>query len=319
MTVVFFGTSIFAVPALDLLLDSQHEVVAVVTRPDRPRGRGQRVHESPVKTRACASDVQVLQPERMKDPAFLEQLTTFSVDLGVVAAYGKILPDVLLETPRLGMINVHPSLLPKYRGAAPIHRAILAGERETGVTIIRLVREVDAGPMLKQRARLIEPDETSEDLEAMLAKLGAHLLLEAITDLEAGRASAEEQKHQCATLAPLLTKEDGIINWTEPASMVHNQVRGLHPWPHAYTYLDGARYLILRCNVCAVQRPPTVTDSTPGEVLEAEGERFIVAAGADSAVAILEIQPEGRRAVSARAFLAGHRIRPGSIFQRRSS
>lgn len=318
MTIVFFGTSTFAVPTLDLLLESQHEVVAVVTRPDRPRGRGQRIRESPVKARARESNVHVLQPERMKDLAFLEQLTTFSADLGVVAAYGKILPDVLLATPRLGMINVHASLLPKYRGAAPIHRAIIAGERETGVTIIRLVKELDAGPILKQRARLIKPEETSEDLEIMLARQGANLLLEAITDLEAGRESAEEQEHQCATLAPRLTKEDGIIDWTEPASMVHNQVRGLHPWPHACTYLDGKRYLILKCNVCATTRPATVAGSTPGEILEAKGENFIVAAGADSAVAILKIQPEGRRAVSARAFLAGHRFRPGSIFQRRS-
>ena len=317
VTIVFFGTSTFAVPTLDLLLESQHDVVAVVTRPDRPRGRGHRIHESPVKARARASSVQVLQPERMKDPAFLEQVATFSADLGVVASYGKILPDVLLETPRFGMINVHASLLPKYRGAAPIHRAILAGERETGVTIIRLVRELDAGPMLKQRARLIKPEETSEDLETILAKQGANLLLEAIADLEAGRESPEEQEHQCATLAPRLIKEDGIIDWTEPASMVHNQVRGLHPWPHAYTYLDGKRYLILQCNVCAITRPATVTNSTPGEVLEAKGESFIVAAGDNSAVAILKIQPEGRRAVSARAFLAGHRIRIGSIFLRR--
>ena len=200
--VVFLGTPAFAVPTLERLLASAHEVAAVVTQPDRPRGRGQRVSESPVKQLAAARGLPVLQPERMKDPAFVEALAALAPDLGVVAAYGKMLPDRLLALPRLGMINVHASLLPAYRGAAPIHRAVMAGETETGITIIRLVREMDAGPMLRRAALPIDPDDDAETLERALAALGAVTLLQAVDDLESGRAAEEEQDHARATFAP---------------------------------------------------------------------------------------------------------------------
>lgn len=310
--VVFLGTPAFAVPTLERLLASAHEVAAVVTQPDRPRGRGQRVSESPVKRLAAARGLPVLQPERMKDPAFVEALAALAPDLGVVAAYGKMLPDRLLALPRLGMINVHASLLPAYRGAAPIHRAVMAGETETGITIIRLVREMDAGPMLRRAALPIDADDDAETLERALAALGAVTLLQAVDDLESGRAAEEEQDHARATFAPRLTRADGAIDWSRTAGQVHDQVRGLHPWPRAFSHLGGARYLIHRT---AVVEPPGEAPAAPGQVLEAAGDRLVVAAGSGTAVAILEIQPEGRRALPARAFLAGHPLAPGTAFK----
>lgn len=310
--VVFLGTPAFAVPTLERLLASAHEVAAVVTQPDRPRGRGQRVSESPVKQLAAARGLPVLQPERMKDPAFVEALAALAPDLGVVAAYGKMLPDRLLALPRLGMINVHASLLPAYRGAAPIHRAVMAGETETGITIIRLVREMDAGPMLRRAALPIDADDDAETLERALAALGAVTLLQAADDLESGRAAEEEQDHARATFAPRLTRADGAIDWSRTAGQVHDQVRGLHPWPRAFSHLGGARYLIHRT---AVVEPPGEAPAAPGQVLEAAGDRLVVAAGSGTAVAILEIQPEGRRALPARAFLAGHPLAPGTAFK----
>ena len=326
--IVFFGTSAFSVTTLERLLAAPYPVVGVVTQPDRPRGRGQQTIEAPVKQLASARGIPVLQPEKLKDPAFLDSLAALEPDLGVVAAYGKILPDAVLAGPRRGLINVHASLLPKYRGAAPIHRAIMAGEPQTGITIIRLVREMDAGPMLASEARAIGPDETSDAVERDLAQIGAALLVRSVADLDAGRAREVAQDERGVTFAPRLTKQDGLIDWNAPASAVHNRVRGLHPWPHAYTFLGEARYVILRTAVChrdEVPGPRTgVPCPTPGQVLEARRDRLIVAAGRSSdgspsphasAVAILQIQPESGRALATRDFLAGHRIAPASTFR----
>ena len=311
--IAFFGTPPFAVPTLEALLASRHPVVAAVTQPDRPRGRGRRVTESPVKQVAAGAGLPVLQPERMKDPAVMAALAALAPDLGVVAAYGRLLPDALLALPRLGMINVHASLLPKYRGAAPIHRAVMAGETETGVTIIRLVREMDAGPMLRRAALPIGADDTSETLDGKLAGLGAAELLLAVDDLDRGRAAEEAQDHTQATLAPRLTRADSANDWTRPARDLHNQVRGLHPWPRAACRLDGARLLIHRT---ALTTPSaTSPDARPGQVIEAAGGRLVVAAGGNTALSILEIQPEGGRPLPARAFLAGHHIAPDATFE----
>ena len=209
---VFFGTPGFAVPTLARLLASPHPVVAVVTRPDRPRGRGRRVSPSPVKSLAAEHGIPVLQPERLASDAVRQQIAAYEPDVAVVAAYGRILPDPLLETPRLGTFNVHASLLPEYRGAAPIQRAILAGETRTGVTIIRLVREMDAGPMLARRPLAIGPDATSSAVEQGLAELGADLLLEAVAEIEAAAATETPQDHAAATFAPRLTRDDGRID-----------------------------------------------------------------------------------------------------------
>lgn len=313
LRVVYFGTPSFAVPPLEALLASAHAVVAVITQPDRPRGRGQRVSEMPVKQLALDRGLPVLQPERLKDEAFLDALRAFGPEIGVVAAYGKILPDALLAVPRLGLINVHASLLPKYRGAAPIHRAIIAGERETGVTIMRIVRELDAGPTFDTRAHRIGDDETSAAVEARLARLGADLLMETMDRIATGTAQETPQDHALATYAPRLTKEDGAMDWTEPASSLHNLVRGLHPWPHAFAYAGQARYLIHRTEVV---RHLSAGASLPGSVIEATGDTLLVTAGSGTVLRIVEIQPEGRRAMGARDFLAGHRLGPGARFSR---
>lgn len=311
MNVVFFGTPDFAAPALGRLLDSPHRVVAAVTRPDRPRGRGRRLAPPPVKRIAEARGTPVLQPERPRGDEFLAALRALRPDLAVVAAYGSLLPDAVLAVPRLGVVNVHPSLLPKYRGAAPVQRAVIAGETTTGVTIMRLVREMDAGPTFARRTRPIAPDETSDVVEADLARIGADLLLDVVGDIETGAAVERPQDHGAATFAPRLSRADGVIDWRAPAAAVHNLVRGLHPWPRASAVLDGARYLIHRTAVAdhGLPRPPA-----PGTVFEAAGDRLLVATGHGGAVAVLEIQPEGRRRLAARAFLAGHRWAPGRRF-----
>ena len=310
MRIVFYGTPAFAVPTLNRLLDSPHTVAAVVTQPDRPRGRGRTVSESPVKQVAAAHRLPVLQPERIRDERFLAKVADLEPDLAVVAAYGRLLPDALLQTPRLGTINVHASLLPKYRGAAPVHRAIIAGEPETGVTIIRLVQAMDAGPMLARRSRAIAPDETSQTVETALAELGGALLVETVENLQAGTVTEEAQDDGAATFAPRLSRGDAVIDWCASAQAIHDLVRGLHPWPHAFATLDGARYLIHRSGVCREPR----RDVPPGTLLEASGDRLVVATGRGGALAILEIQPEGRRRLSARAFLAGRRWSPGQRF-----
>ena len=306
MKIAFFGTPAFAVPSLTQLITAGEVVVAAITRPDRPRGRGHRLQPSPVKTAALAHGIPVLQPEQVGDPAFAAALASSNADLGVVVAYGKILPDAVLHTPRHGTINVHASLLPRYRGAAPVHRAVIAGERETGVTMIRLVREMDAGPMLARAVRSIADDETSEIVERALAEVGASLLVSTVREIATGRAREEPQDHTLATVAPRLTKEDGRIDWTWPARAIHNLVRGLHPWPHAYTFLEGSRYLILQTEVTGPATAEPV--HAPGEIIDARGDRLDVACGGGTILAICELQPEGRRPLPTRAFLAGYPI-----------
>ncbi len=312
--IAFFGTPAFAVPSLEYLLTAGEEVVMVVTQPDRPRGRGHHLQPSPLKTAALAHGIPVLQPERASDPAFASALAACGADLGVVAAYGKILPDPILHTPRHGTINVHASLLPSYRGAAPVHRAIIAGEPETGVTMIRLVREMDAGPMLARAVRPIADDETSDVVDRALAQIGAGLLVSTVREIAAGRVTERPQDHTLATLAPRLTKEDGRIDWTRPAAAIHNLVRGLHPWPHAFSFLNGSRYLILRTWVEATTG--LEPGSPSGTVVEAEADRLRVACGEGTILAIHELQPEGRRRLTTRAFLAGHPIDLPAILRR---
>lgn len=315
LRIAFWGTPEFAVPTLEHLLRSDHAVVGVVTQPDRPRGRGQHLTMGPVKRVALEHELPVLQPERMKDPTFLDALRGWQADLAVVAAYGRILPQTLLELPRLGMINVHASLLPKYRGAAPIQRAVMAGERETGITIIRLVQELDAGPVLAKLVQPVGPDDTSDEIEQQLAFLGAALLVSVVNDIAAGRTVEIPQDSTQATLAPRLTKAEGLIDWMLPAQSIHNRVRGLHPWPHAFTYLEGARYIILRSHSeRAAAIVPGSQDARPGEVVAASGDQLSVRCGDGSVLAILEIQPEGRRPLEVREFLSGHHLRPGQVF-----
>ena len=315
MTIAFFGTPAFAVPSLERLLAAGEHVTLVVTQPDRPRGRGQRLQPSPVKTAALDHGIPLLQPERAREPALATRLAASRADLGVVVAYGQMLPDAVLETPRHGVINVHASLLPRYRGAAPIQRAVIAGERETGVTMIRLVREMDAGPMLASTSSPIAGQETSADVERALAAVGADLLLATVRAIAAGRVSERPQDHALATYAPRLTRVDGRIDWTRPARTVHDLVRGLHPWPPAFTFLDGSRYLVRRTAPESASSPGAAPVLPPGTIVEARGDRLRVVCGAGTVLAILEIQPEGRRTQSTRDFLAGRHIASHAVFR----
>ena len=307
MVIVFFGTPRFAVPTLEALLASRHQVALVVTQPDRPRGRGQKVTDSPVKAAARAHGVPVYQPDRLRDPEVAETLRGHVPDLGVVAAYGKLIPGVLLRLPRLGMINVHASLLPKYRGAAPVHRAVINGEVDTGVTIMQVVDALDAGDMLAQSVRAIGPDDTSDAVEKALAEDGARLLLEVIDRMESGAVQATPQDASASTYAARLTKAEGQIDWTLSAAQIHNRVRGLYPWPHAYSYLDGTRLIVLRTEVRGGG------NGTPGTIVDVTPDAIVVATG-HGRIAIVDLQPEGRRPMPTRDFLAGRPIRPGLAF-----
>jgi methionyl-tRNA formyltransferase len=348
MVIVFFGTPQFAVPTLQRLLDSTHTVAGVVTQPDRPRGRGQRVTDAPVKALAVERHIPVMQPERLKPPDVAEAMRAWQPDLGVVAAYGRIIPEHLLAVPRLGMINVHASLLPRYRGAAPVHRAVIDGEDETGVTIMRVVKELDAGAMFARATRPIGPDETSDVVEAALAELGANLLVQVVEQIAAGTAREEPQDPTRTTYAPRLTKEEGLIDWSQPSLVIHNRVRGLYPWPHAYTFLDGARLIVLRSRVDLAdlalrpfdthrvvpspvegrqaqghpehgrgmegpRRNEDQAPALPGTIVDVTRDAIHVATGEGGPLAIVEVQPEGRRPMPVRDFLAGHSIRSGAV------
>ena len=310
MRIVYFGTPQFAVPGLEALLDSPHDVVALVSQPDRPKGRGQKLQSTPTRLVAEAHGVPVLQPTRLKDEAFLARLAALSPDLGVVAAYGRILPDALLALPRLGMINIHASLLPAYRGAAPVHRAVINGDRETGVSIMRVVSELDAGPVFRTAARPIGPDETTPEVERDLSKIGARLLTPVVDELASGNAVPIPQDHARATHASKIERHEGAIDWDLPAARLHNLVRGLQPWPLVSAVLDGTRYLIHRTQLAG----RTATEPG-GTVVSTDNGELLVAGGDGGVLRILQIQPEGKRPMSAREFLAGRRIEPGTQFR----
>lgn len=308
LKVLFMGTPQFAVPTLDALLSSRHTVVGVVTQPDKPRGRGQKETAGPVKARALAAGLPVLQPETLKDPAAVDALRAFGADIGVVAAFGKILSQTVLDIPRLGMINVHASLLPRWRGAAPIHRAVIAGDAATGVTIMRVVKALDAGAMLDTVARAIGPDDTSDDVERDLASLGGRLLVDVLDRLAHGPVSEVAQDESLVTYAHRLTKDDGSIDWSRSAVAIHNQIRGLHPWPHAFSYVGGQRLILWRSTWT-----PGPAHAEPGTILTALGDDLAVATG-DGVLHLTELQAEGRRAGRTREFLAGRKLAAGMRF-----
>lgn len=306
LRIVFFGTPAFALPTLDALLASHHTLAGVVTQPDRPRGRGHKTTDAPVKARALEGGIPILQPTAIKDRVFVNALASLQADLGVVAAYGRILPESVLETPRLGMINVHASLLPRYRGAAPVHRAVMAGERETGVTIMRIVKALDAGPMLAAATRPIGPDETSVEVERALADLGASLLMSTLDRLSTDPLPEVPQDERAATYAPPLKKDEGAMDWSRSAAEIHNAIRGLHPWPHAFTFVHGQRLVLLRSTV--IDRRAT---EPPGTVIAAHGDSLHISTGGGGVLGLLDVQPEARRPMAVRDFLAGHRMATG--------
>jgi methionyl-tRNA formyltransferase len=310
LRILFFGTPAFAVPALAALMASPHPVVGLVTRPDRPRGRGQPVVPPPAKTTALARGLFVVQPDRLKDPATLESLRALTPDLGVVAAYGRLLPQPVIDVPRLGTINVHASLLPRWRGAAPIQRAILAGDTTTGVTIMRVVLALDAGPVLAQASTNIDPDETSPELEARLARLGAELLVTTVSRLATGVVAEIAQDERLVTYAPRLERAERRLDWARPARAVHNCIRGLQPWPLASSRLGDHRVIFHRSTVDH-ERP---LEAPPGTIVSLDADAFSVAA-LPGAVRISRLQEEGRAIMSGRAYLNGRRSGVGDRFE----
>jgi methionyl-tRNA formyltransferase len=314
VVILFFGTPEFAVPSLDAIVQSPHRVAAVITQPDKPRGRGQRVSAAPVKARAEALGIPVWQPEKLRDEAFLEQMRALGADLGVVAAYGKILPESLLQIPRMGMINVHASLLPHYRGAAPIQRAIMHGETRTGVTIMRVVKALDAGEMILSDSIPIGPDESGGELEARLAALGARLLLPTIAQLARGTAIEEPQDDSQATYASRILKTDGLIAWDRPAWAIHDQVRALSPWPHAYTFLDGARYVLHRTRPhTSIERAAQGLTPDVGQPVTTLADRPAQArAGQPDTIATATAPANARADANANPARAGSSASPGS-------
>lgn len=311
LRIVFFGTPGFAVPSLEALAASMHPLVALVSQPDRPKGRGHRLQPTPTRTAAVERKVPVLQPETIRTDEFLSRIRALAPDLGVVAAYGRLLPEALLRIPRLGMINVHASLLPRWRGAAPVHRAVMAGDAETGVTIMRVVRELDAGPTFAAVTRPIGPDETSPEVERSLAQLGAALLVDVVDRIAAGTATETPQDEALVTYAAKLTRDESPVDWRLPAVAIHNRIRGLQPWPLASTRLAGVRLLLHRS---ALADEPA--SAAPGTVVRAAGGELTVAAGDGRGLRLLELQPEGRRVMSTREFLAGRRVDTGLALER---
>jgi len=301
MRVLFYGTPVFALPSLHALL-ARHRVVAAVTQPDRPAGRGQRPQASPVKAVAREHEVPVLQPTRLRDPEWPERLAAHGADVAVVVAFGQILPRAVLDVPPRGSINVHASLLPRYRGAAPVAWAIIRGERETGITTFQMDPGMDTGPLLLQRPTPIGPEETAGELAERLAVLGADILLETLDRLDTLTPRAQESR--AATLAPRLRKEDGVLDWTEPAATLAARIRGLNPWPGAMTQTPAGRLLIWRARAIAGQGEPSVLTVADG--------RLAVGTGA-GVLEPLEVQPENRRAMDWRAYLRGARLGAGAL------
>ena len=298
LKIIFAGTPDFAVATLNALLESRHEVVAVYTQPDRPAGRGRKLRPSPVKSVALEHDIPVEQPVNFKEEGSVERLAAFEADLMVVVAYGLLLPKSVLETPRLGCVNVHASLLPRWRGAAPIHRAVLAGDAESGVTIMQMDEGLDTGDMLLKGTTPIGPRDTTATLHDRLAEMGGALLVEAADRLAGGRATPEPQDDALANYAKKLSKEEGRIDWSRPAAELDRQVRAFDPFPVAYTEWNGENLRIWAAE-------PIGGSGQPGRVAAA-GKAGIDVATGDGLLRITRLQPPGKKAMAATDFLNAH-------------
>jgi methionyl-tRNA formyltransferase len=305
--IVFLGSGSFAIPCLEALLDAGHDVLALVSQPDRERGRGRALAPPPLKPVAERRGLPVLQPRRVREPEAQEALRRLAPELQVVVAFGQILPRSVIEIAPLGTVNVHASLLPKLRGAAPVQWAIATGERETGVTTMLIDEGLDTGPILLARRTTIGAEETAAELEPRLARLGAEVLLETVRGLAAGALVPVPQDHERATLAPILKKEDGRIDWSHPAAAIARRIRGFHPWPGAFTVHDGRLLKVLR----AREGPPPAGRAEPGTVVAVDAEGVTVACGGGWDLRLLDVQAESRRALPAPAWAAGARLRPG--------
>jgi methionyl-tRNA formyltransferase len=308
MRIVFMGTPESAVPSLQRLLEDGHEIAAVWTQPDKPAGRGDKMHSPPIKDFALAHGLPVAQPLKIKTQEAKDLFAAYDADLAVVVAYGRILPSEFLRAPRRGCINVHFSLLPLYRGAAPTNWAIINGEAKTGVTTMFIEEELDAGPILLQRETLIRKTETTPELMQRLAIVGADLLHETLSQLDA--LTPRPQHDRDATFAPLLKKTDGAIGWSNPAATIERCIRGFQPWPGAYTHYNSHRLIIWRAALSEAAAP----DLLPGEVIMAHGDDLVVQCGDKTELRVIEVQPEGRRRMSVRDFLNGTHLKIGERF-----
>jgi methionyl-tRNA formyltransferase len=301
------GTPEFATPTLKALHDSQHDVIAVVTKPDRPKGRGRRMVACPVKKLAGTLRYPVLQPTSVKEPGFVEKIIALDPDLFVVIAYGRILPGSVLAIPRLGAINIHGSVLPKYRGSAPIQWAIINGEHETGVTTMWMDEGMDTGEILLTSTVEIGPEDTFETLHHRLAEAGAQLLIETLSELKSGRLKGTPQDNSAATYAPFLRKEDGRIDWSKDAKSLDAFIRGINPWPGAFTFLFGKRLKILKAKAvhkASSEKPGTVLKGFPGELNVAAGSGMLM---------LKEVQLESGKRLAVEDFLRGCPVAPGII------
>jgi methionyl-tRNA formyltransferase len=307
---IFFGSPAFAVPSLDALA-SAADVVGVVCQPDKPAGRGLVMKAPPVKERATELGLPVVQPTKLRTGEFAEWVRAQNAEVAVVVAYGRILPKAVLEGPRLGCINVHASLLPKYRGAAPITWAIVHGEKETGVTLMQLDEGMDTGPTFARVATPIGPDETAGELSERLARVGAEALLAHLPAYLAGNVTLVPQDHASATVAPMLGKDDGRMDWSKPAARVHDHVRGMSPWPGAFTRARGRTVKVHATRALGpvehVGSPPS-----PGQVVVADKSRVLVACG-EGCVELASVQPEGKRAMAGAEWAMGRGVTEGEI------
>jgi methionyl-tRNA formyltransferase len=307
MRIVFMGTPESAVPSLRRLVEDGHEIAAVWTQPDKPAGRGRKLHPSPIKQFALQHGLAVHQPQKVKTPDAKDLFASQQANVAVVVAYGKILPPEFLAAPKHGCVNVHFSLLPKYRGAAPVNWAIVNGESETGVTTMLIVQELDAGPILLQDATKVGEHETAPELLLRLAGIGADLISETLRNLD--QIEPKPQLHAEATLAPILKREDGLIDWTMDASSIERRVRGFQPWPNAFTSFNSQRLIVWRAE------PETREDisSMPGTIVAASGDTVTIVCGDQTLLGISELQPEGSRRMKARDFLNGRDVNVGDI------
>jgi methionyl-tRNA formyltransferase len=309
MRIVFMGTPESAVPSLQRLLQDGHDLVAVWTQPDKPAGRGDKMRSPPIKEFALEHGFHVEQPKKIKTDQAKDLFASYNADLAVVVAYGRILPPEYLSAPARGCINVHFSLLPAYRGAAPANWAIVNGERKTGVTTMFIEEELDSGPILLQREILIGETEIAPELMLRLSEVGAELLSETLSQLDV--ITPRPQHDGDATFAPLLDKADGLINWSSSASAIERCVRGFQPWPNAYTFHKSQRLILWRASVEAAQ--PAEKGRQDGEVVVARGDDLILKCGEGTALRLLEVQPEAKRRVSVRDFLNGTHLKSGDL------
>lgn len=303
MKLVFMGTPDFAVPSLKALVEAGYDVAAVFTQPDKPKNRGMKLQPTPVKEYALTQNIPVFQPAKLRDGEAYAVLKDLSPDLIVVAAYGKILPVDILELPPLGCINVHSSLLPKYRGAAPINWAILNGEDESGVTIMYMAEGLDTGDMILQEKTPITLEDTASSLHDRLADMGAELVVKAVSMLAEGSAVRTPQDDALSCYAPMLSKELSVMDWGRTARQLHDQVRGLAPWPSAITQLDG-----VRCKIWATTLTGETSGKVPGTIVQADKKALKIVCGDGQVLRIDELQPDGKKRMAATAFLLGHPI-----------